>query len=59
MKYTISYFTCPECGMEIPLPRPNGRKRKRGHIKDLFCPRCGKIQKTLEHKAEDPVANES
>lgn len=53
MQYTISTFTCPECGMRIPLPRFKSYKRKRGHIKDLYCPKCNKVQKTTEQKEED------
>jgi len=40
-----SYFTCPECGMEFPIQRKKAKRKKTNHIKDLWCPRCGKISK--------------
>lgn len=46
----ISNFVCPECGLEFPLPRIHGQQRKNGHIKDVFCPVCGKVQKFQEYK---------
>ena len=46
--YLISNFVCPECGMIMPLPRPKGKQRKRGHIKDLWCPKCRCTRKFIE-----------
>ena len=46
----ISNFICPECGLNFPLPRNHGRQRKNGHIKDIYCPKCDKIQKFREYK---------
>ena len=45
---TISNFICPECGLEFPIPRKIGQQREKGHIKDLYCPICNKIQKFTE-----------
>ena len=50
MNYTINDFVCPECGQTIPLPRRKGKVREKGHIKDLWCPFCQKIQKTREYR---------
>ena len=48
--FTISYFTCQNCGMIIPLPRKKNRQREHGHIKDLWCPCCLKIKKFKERR---------
>lgn len=53
----ISQFVCPDCGLIMPLPRRHGKERETGHIKDLFCPRCGKIEKMLEYKSNQPIRN--
>lgn len=57
MTYTISQFVCPGCGKIIPIPRQNKCKRKNNHIKDLYCPWCGKIQHTKEYKSDQPIRN--
>lgn len=44
-----SIFVCPECGLELPIPRNHGKQREKGHIKDLYCPICNKIQKFTEY----------
>lgn len=44
----ISRFYCPECGLLMTVPRK--RPRETGHIKDLFCVRCNKVQKMEENK---------
>ena len=51
--YNISYFICPECGNSIPLPRMKNNKRKKGHIKDLYCPYCNQVVKTTEIRSGD------
>lgn len=43
----ISDFICPECGLDFPLPRIHGKQRKNGHIKDIYCPKCDKIQQLI------------
>ena len=55
MKYTISQFECPGCNHVIPLPRQNKRCRENGHIKDIYCPWCNKVQHMLEYKSEQPI----
>lgn len=49
-----SIFVCPECKLEFPLPRIHGEQRERGHIKDLYCPVCNKIQKFTEYAYKQP-----
>lgn len=55
--YDISQFLCPDCGKTIPLPRRTRRERKSGHIKDIYCPFCNKVQKTIEYKRNEPIKN--
>lgn len=55
--FTISQFKCPECGNVIPIPRKKNRVRENGHIKDLFCPWCNKVQKMIEYKENQPISN--
>ena len=51
--YSISNFICQECGNSFPLPRQNNRKRNKKHIKDLWCPHCKKVVKTIELREDD------
>ena len=44
----ISTLICPDCGMEIPIPRNHGRLRDENHIKDLYCPKCNAVKKCNE-----------
>lgn len=53
----ISNFVCSNCNTVIPLPRNHGRQRKRGHIKDLYCPACDKITKCKEFTYQDFYMN--
>ena len=55
--FDISQFLCPDCGHVIPLPRKTRKERKAGHIKDIYCPFCDKVQKTIEYKANQPIKN--
>ena len=48
--YTISNLVCPECGHTFPIPRRKGSQRKQEHIKDIWCPYCRKVQKTIEYQ---------
>lgn len=54
--YKISQFKCPGCGNIIPLPRCKNA-RENGHIKDIYCPWCDKIQHTTEYKDNQPIRN--
>lgn len=54
---TISYFVCPECGLEMPLSRVKCLRREKGHIKDLYCPTCKKVQKFKEIRNIDFYKN--
>ena len=60
-RYTISYFHCPICNLQMTVPRKKSRKREKGHIKDLYCVNCGKVVKMQENKiitlAEKEVKN--
>lgn len=38
--FTISSFTCKDCGNRIPLPRSMGQEREFEHIKKLWCVTC-------------------
>lgn len=55
METVISQFKCPDCGNIIPIPRRKSRQRPKGHIKDLYCPWCNKVQKTIEYKVNEPI----
>ena len=42
-KTVISDFYCICCGSKgIPIPRKNGKQREPGHLKRLFCLKCGR-----------------
>jgi transposase-like protein len=43
---TIAYYKCPECKKVLSVPRQIGRRRERGHKKDLWCPFC-KAERTF------------
>ena len=49
-RYTISKFTCPECGKSMYVSRPMGKQRENGHIKDLWCYGCKRLRKMRERK---------
>lgn len=51
-KYVVDKLICPECGNAMYVPRAHGRRRSDGHIKDLWCPFCKKIQKMTEVRGE-------
>jgi len=53
----ISTCICQECGFKMPIPRCHGQKRGRNHIKDIWCPRCGKETKFLEVRSGDCYIN--
>lgn len=55
--HTISNFVCEDCGMEMPLPRKRGKQREKGHIKDVFCPRCGRVSKFKEFGYKENYKN--
>ena len=42
---TYSKLNCKECGSVFTVPRKRSRKREEGHIKDLYCVKCGKVTK--------------
>lgn len=44
----ITYFQCPECLLEFPIPRKKERRREKGHIKDIYCPKCCTTTKMIQ-----------
>ena len=48
-----STFICPVCNNRIPLMRPHGKPRERGHIKDMWCPFCKDDRKFKEIRRTD------
>jgi len=53
LHYVISDFVCQECDTVFPLPRNQGRQRKHGHVKDIWCPRCKRETKFKEIKNKE------
>ena len=51
-KTKISNFYCTECNYSIPLPRSR-KQREKGHIKDVWCPKCKKVTGHLEVRSCD------
>ena len=45
-----SVLICPECKLQMTVPRKRCQKRERHHIKDMYCVRCRLVQKFVEHK---------
>ncbi len=45
---TYSKLNCKECDSVFMVPRKRSRKREEGHIKDLYCVKCGKVTKHVE-----------
>ncbi len=54
--YKISRFVGIDCGTIIPLPRVS-RQREKGHIKDIWCPMCGKTHGFREYKQNEFYMN--
>ena len=44
-----------ECGERIPIPRVH-HQREKGHIKDLWCPRCKEVHHFTEYRWMEPMA---
>ena len=55
--HITSYFVCQECNNEMYLPRVPGEMRKRGHIKDIYCPYCKKTTKFKEMGTDGFIKN--
>lgn len=50
-KMITSEFYCVKCGAKgIPIARKNGQLREPGHLKRLFCLKCGKKTNHAEIK---------
>ena len=54
---SISYFVCPVCQNMIPLPRPRGNQRAKGHLKWIYCPYCRQKRNFIEHADNAPIRN--
>lgn len=53
MKHTtfeMSILRCSNCGKTVMIPRQFGRKRAKGHIKDMWCPYCETESKFVEYR---------
>lgn len=57
-KFVTSDFICQECGFKFPLPRRKFKQREKGHIKDIYCPKCNKITKFKEIRFNDFIDDE-
>ncbi len=38
--HDVSTLVCVKCGFPMYVPRPRCRRRQRGHVKTMWCPRC-------------------
>nr|DAN11214.1 MAG TPA: DNA-directed RNA polymerase [Herelleviridae sp.] len=47
-KMTYSKLHCKECGNIFSVPRKQSKRREHGHIKDLYCIKCGCTTKHVE-----------
>jgi uncharacterized protein YlaI len=41
--FVLRAFKCPECGQRMNAPK--GKGSEAGHIKDMWCPICMRVQK--------------
>lgn len=48
----ISYLKCECCNSIFPIPRKKHAKREQGHIKDIWCYKCGKVSKFRENEKD-------
>ena len=49
MTTEISEMYCTKCGKKgIPIPRKNGKFKKSGHLKKLYCVYCGAEENHVE-----------
>lgn len=46
--YIYSTLICKECGLRVTIPRPKSFRRKEGHIKTMYCARCGQDSDHVE-----------
>ena len=53
-KTKISNFYCTELGCNYSIPLPRSRKqREKGHVKDVWCPKCKRVTPHVEVRACD------
>ena len=48
-----SILICPVCKKQFPIMRSLSSQRERNHVKDIWCPFCGKIRKFTEIRTGD------
>lgn len=48
-----SRLLCEECGNEMLIPRKRGWRREKGHVKHMYCYKCGKVTGFIEGVAKD------
>jgi phage FluMu protein Com len=37
---TARYFKCPDCNLILTAYKKTSRMTKKGHLKNMWCPRC-------------------
>ena len=58
MKMEFHRFFCPRCGCEnVPLARPSSKKRKKYHLKKLYCYKCNMTLNQIECSNDLEVQN--
>lgn len=50
---TLSDMYCTECGLHMTVPRSKGKQREIGHIKHMYCIRCGEEKPFKEVREKD------
>ena len=51
-RYRHTYMSSLHCGVCYfinPIIRPQGKRRARGHVKTMWCPRCRDIRDFVEN----------
>ena len=43
-----SVMVCKRCGGTFPIRRRRGRRRKRNHVKTMWCPWCKQVTQHVE-----------
>ena len=52
-KFDISQFYCTQCASRIELPRKADKKRKKGHLKKIYCIHCKEDVNHYEVRSND------
>lgn len=43
-----SWMECPRCHKRFPIHRKNSKRRKKGHVKHMWCPWCKAVTPHVE-----------